>query len=216
MSESLEKPKDVAKATKPKPKVKWLAWLKILILPLTLAGGGLWAQIVVNRSSLQKEYVSLSVGILASKDVHQGLRKWAADLLDQTSPIPLPSDAKSDLAKGIAMLPAKSTSTVLDQPSAQMAFAAPPKESDDSLKYKVSVLNSALKSINEKEPRTRVDELLLTELAGQRDKILRQRFESSFRIFVQYSSDPNSINQEQRSEIAPIIEWSQLELHPPK
>ena len=59
----------------------------------------------LQEQTVAQNYVEIAVGILQDDSQQEGLRKWAADLLENSSPIPLPEELKSDLTSGKATLP---------------------------------------------------------------------------------------------------------------
>ena len=85
---------------------KWESGAKIFALIAVPIIAGITPAIIQSRSStqsLQKDYVTLAIGILARKKGEQAdnnLRKWAVDIIDKNSPVPLTPQLKEQLGVG--------------------------------------------------------------------------------------------------------------------
>ena len=75
-----------------------------LAIPVILAGRGWVIQLTVSQQTVSKDYVSLATSILQKKreqdddESAKGLRKWAVDLLNRTSPVQLDGETAQRLA----------------------------------------------------------------------------------------------------------------------
>lgn len=198
-----------------KKKFPALAWLKVFILPVSLAVAGFWIQAFVTQATIQKEYVSLSIQILSSKEADKGLREWAAALLNHTSPIPLPSTTRASLGSGVAFLPPQAPTSLpeKDAGSSSMAFDA---EDLEVKRLKVVLLNSAISSIAAKEPAQASDDQLLAMLEAERDGILRQVFGSdAYLLFKKAQSAPGTLTESENRQVKEISEWATTQLKQP-
>jgi hypothetical protein len=74
--------------------------LALLLTPVVVAVIGYQA----TRSSTSKDYVSLAVSILNAKDSPKESREWATAVLNQLSPVPVPSALKAQLGTGSVLV----------------------------------------------------------------------------------------------------------------
>lgn len=70
---------------------------------------GLYILTLSNDSAkTRREYIQIAVGILSQEETSSGekepIRKWAVDILDSYSPIPLTEEQKEALIKGVAKI----------------------------------------------------------------------------------------------------------------
>jgi hypothetical protein len=70
--------------------------LALLLTPVVVAVIGYQA----TRSSTSKDYVSLAVSILNSKDSPKDSRLWATAVLTKLSPVPVPNELRAQLGSG--------------------------------------------------------------------------------------------------------------------
>src|SRR5260221_9817050 len=83
-------------------------------IPVVLGVGGWIIQGTVSQQTVSKDYVLLATDILKTKreaGEDGGLRKWAVDLLNRTSPVPLDEATAQQLIKGTITIP----SSILSQ-----------------------------------------------------------------------------------------------------
>jgi hypothetical protein len=70
----------------------------------TVIGIGTWViQVTLSSQSVSKDYVSLAISILekdSKSGSEDGLKSWAVDLLNKTSPVPLDPDTAQKLRSG--------------------------------------------------------------------------------------------------------------------
>lgn len=82
-----------------------------LAIPVILAVGGWVIQGTVSQQTVSKDYVSLATSILQKKreqdddESAKGLRKWAVDLLNRTSPVQLDGETAQRLINGTVTIP---------------------------------------------------------------------------------------------------------------
>lgn len=80
--------------------------LSLVAVPIAVAVTVALMQETSAREAVNQQYVSLAVGILQSSapdakgQTNEGLRSWAADIVDAKAPIPLPASVKDGLATG--------------------------------------------------------------------------------------------------------------------
>jgi hypothetical protein len=85
---------------------KWTEVAKIFALvavPIIVALGPLILQNRLAQQSMQKDYVTLAIGILAKPKAEQPdteLRKWAVEIVNQNSPVPISPGLKEKLGLG--------------------------------------------------------------------------------------------------------------------
>lgn len=86
-----------------------LTAISLAFTPLAVAVIGARA----SSSNTTKDYVSLAVSILNAKDSRPANRKWAIQVLEAQSPVPVPDDLKRELGNGDALtIPAPELHTV--------------------------------------------------------------------------------------------------------
>lgn len=85
--------------------------LSLGAIPVVLAIGGWWIQNALSERSVNKDYVALAVSILSKsdKEVDEGLRSWAVDLLNANSPVKFDPKVSQKLSSGEITLPAVSS-----------------------------------------------------------------------------------------------------------
>jgi hypothetical protein len=86
-------------------------------IPVVLGVGGWYIQKSVSNQTVSKDYVTLATSILQAKqeagnDSAKGLRKWAVDLLNQTSPVPLDEITAKQLINGTITIPSATLATI--------------------------------------------------------------------------------------------------------
>jgi len=106
-----------ASATKPSEASKKDTWevlesiskiIAALGIPVVLGVGGWIIQGTVSQQTVSKDYVLLATEILKTKrekGEDGGLRKWAVDLLNRTSPVPLDETTARQLIEGTITIP---------------------------------------------------------------------------------------------------------------
>jgi hypothetical protein len=83
-------------------------------IPVVLGFGTWWIQATISQQSVSKDYVKLALSILEKKrdnteaQTSKGLRKWAVELLNKTSPVELDNFTVDELMKGTLQLPLSS------------------------------------------------------------------------------------------------------------
>jgi len=85
--------------------------ISIAAVPLVLAGIGWVIQSRLQSQTVKRDYVQLATSILSAPDsLHQNveLKSWAADLLSENSPTPIPKALLDALKAGRAALPTAS------------------------------------------------------------------------------------------------------------
>jgi len=88
-------------------------------IPVVLGVGGWIIQGTVSQQTVSKDYVLLATDILKTKreaGEDGGLRKWAVDLLNRTSPVPLDEVTAQQLIKGTITIPSSILSQVGSTP----------------------------------------------------------------------------------------------------
>jgi hypothetical protein len=94
----------------------------IFLIPLTIAIIGYYVQKAISDQSVSKDYVSIAVSILNTKEsVSPELRSWAVDLLLKTSPVKIDPVAEEKLRNGEITLPELSYLQDLNELSAALA-----------------------------------------------------------------------------------------------
>lgn len=85
---------------------KFQAWATILS-PVLIAVLGIWIQRSVANDETQRGYVELATSILREDPGRQSpaLRKWAVQVLNKVSPVPLDEALRSQLETGATKLP---------------------------------------------------------------------------------------------------------------
>ncbi len=73
-----------------------------IAVPILIAVFGWIVQAKISAEGARKDYVQIAVGILTDKTVKsdEGLRKWAAAVLDKTAPVAFSEDVRTKLEKG--------------------------------------------------------------------------------------------------------------------
>jgi hypothetical protein len=84
---------------------QWARIFSGFAIPVIVALIAYRLQAVVSRRSVAKDYVQLAVSILSDPEKASPLRDWAADLLNEYSPVDLPDTLKKELVEGTTSLP---------------------------------------------------------------------------------------------------------------
>lgn len=114
--------------------MKWTAWfvtkrldifktIKIFAMPLAiiLASGifpyftqraSFTHEEVLQRASLNKDYVSIAVSILTSRDSNSDLKQWATEIINKEAPVPMSKSLFNNLSSGLFNFPTTSPLTV--------------------------------------------------------------------------------------------------------
>ena len=76
--------------------------LSLIALPLIIAIIGYGIQQQISNNSIKKDYVAISVNILSDKKTSskKGLRSWAVELLNNSSPVKMSPDVSKKLING--------------------------------------------------------------------------------------------------------------------
>lgn len=88
--------------------------VSILAIPVVLAAGGWWLQSELQDQAVKRDYVQLAVSVLQEPDtgkISAGLRSWATDLLNSSSPTRLPDALLEELRTGRARADARGGKT---------------------------------------------------------------------------------------------------------
>lgn len=75
-------------------------------IPIVIALVGWWVQSSISNESIKKDYVQMAIGILNSPDNEKNteMRKWAVDILNENSPVPLSLNLRNKLEQGSTFL----------------------------------------------------------------------------------------------------------------
>lgn len=85
--------------------------VSLLAIPVVLAVIGFWVQRSLQEQQIKRDYVSLAVSLLLpkkenEKEASEDLKKWAVDLLNESSPVKLSvSQIKSISRDGLGLRP---------------------------------------------------------------------------------------------------------------
>lgn len=79
--------------------------VSILAIPIVLALVGFWVQRSLQDQQIKRDYVNLAVSLLLPKNKEEQeppreLRKWAAKLLNESSPVKLSEEQLSTIERG--------------------------------------------------------------------------------------------------------------------
>ncbi|MGH8521089.1 MAG: WD40 repeat domain-containing protein [Gammaproteobacteria bacterium] len=86
--------------------------LSLVAIPVVLGVGGWVLQSSMSDDKTKQEYVKLAVTIINDPKGDATLRRWAANLLSQTSPVPFTPETINALSSGDQRLPFVPTSDV--------------------------------------------------------------------------------------------------------
>jgi len=91
--DTLDKAKDIAQI------------VSMIAVPAVVAVFGWMIQTTIKDRELQRDYLQISVSMLSSKDTKEPLRKWAAEVFRQNSPVLLGDVLVLELANGAPLIP---------------------------------------------------------------------------------------------------------------
>jgi WD40 repeat protein len=92
-------------------------------IPIVIAIGGWWIQNSITGQSISKDYVLLAISVLEKPkdEIDQGIRDWAVDLIDATSPTKFSQETIARLKTGSINL--GSLSAILSSKSSGVAIS---------------------------------------------------------------------------------------------
>ncbi len=89
--------------------------LSLVLIPILLGVGGWMINAALKQKDVEQNYVVLALEVLRAGEgeIDPGLRRWAADLLSQSAPVPMANDLVRRLGEGQAVLPEQRRATDL-------------------------------------------------------------------------------------------------------
>ena len=183
--------------------------LSVLVIPLTVPFIANSIQKGIAESSTNKGYVDIAIQILSQDPAkNKDLRPWAVELLNKTSPVPLPEETQKNLQK-VALLQLIATA----RPNSNLAFS---DGSSDDLRSQLATLNSAKRAIEAKEKLSTLDLQVVEKIEMIRNTILNERFGRTLSLlFEKYRANPHSVTEAEKQSLKEIEEWTSMQIEVP-